>query len=168
MEQVAGTVDQPRNFLLAEHGRQSLEPLWVGQILLHIPALQNLTVEEPKRGNLDDDCAVRQFPVFEQIHLLAAKIVRSEVIEPLLYVLAKRFHRVQIRTDRCFRIGAAHEFLAHPLQKYGHRELLSLQSTLLVQTSEMLFRPPRQRLRSCPVVSAQPRLWPRRTRKLCM
>src|SRR5947199_6406362 len=71
------------------------------------------------------------------------------MIEPLLpYVLAERLHRVQIRTDRCFRIGAAHEFLAHPLQKYGHRELLSLPPTLLVHSSDTLFRPPRQRLRS--------------------
>ena len=77
----------------------------------------------------------------------AAKIVRSQLIEPLLYLVAERFHRVQVRTDRCFRVGAAHEFLAHPLQKYGHRELLSLQPTLLVQTSATLFRPPPQRLR---------------------
>src|SRR3954447_12929128 len=70
------------------------------------------------------------------------------MIEPLLYVSAARFHRMQIRTDRCFRVRAAHEFLAHPLHQYGHRELLSLQPTLLVQSSEMLFRPPRQRLRS--------------------
>src|SRR5436190_14389088 len=69
------------------------------------------------------------------------------MIESLLHVLAERFHRMQIRPDRCFRIGAAYEFLAHPLQKYGHRELLSLQPTLLVQSSEKLFRRPRQRLR---------------------
>ncbi len=148
MEQVPGTVDPPGNFLLAEDDRQPLEALGIWQILLHIPALQNLDVEESKRGNLDDNRAVRQFPVFEQIDLIAAKIVRSQVIEPLLHVLAERFHCMQIRTNRCFRVSAAHEFLAHPLQKYGHRELLSLQPTLLVQSSEMLFRPPRQRLRS--------------------
>src|SRR5437763_10337662 len=69
------------------------------------------------------------------------------MIEPLPYVSAERFHRMQVRTDRCFRVGAAHEFLAHPLQKYSHRELLSLPPTLLVQSSEKLFRPPRQRVR---------------------
>ncbi len=94
MEKVPGPVDQPGNFLLAEDDRQPLEALWVRQILLHIPALQHLDVEESQRGNLDDDCAVRQFPVFQQIHLIAAKIVRSQMIEPLLYVLAERFHRM--------------------------------------------------------------------------
>src|SRR3954464_2940209 len=70
------------------------------------------------------------------------------MIESLLHVLAaERFHRMQIRTDRCFRVSAAHEFLAHPLQKYGHRELLCLQPTLLVHSSDTLFRRPRQQLR---------------------
>ena len=80
MEKVPGTVDEPGNFLLTENDRQTLEALWVGQILLHIPALQNLDIEESKRGNLDDDGAVSQFPVFEQINLIAAKIVRSQMI----------------------------------------------------------------------------------------
>ncbi len=74
MEKVPGTVDQPRNFLLAEDDRQPLEAFWIGQIFLHIPALQHLDVEESKRGNLDDDCAVSQFPVFQQINLIAAKM----------------------------------------------------------------------------------------------
>ena len=93
MEKVPGTIDQPGNFLRAEDDRQPLEALWVGQILPHIPALQHLDVEEPKCTNLDDNCAVSQIPVFEQIDLIAAKIVRSQMIEPLVYSLAARLHR---------------------------------------------------------------------------
>ena len=77
MEKVPGTVDQSRHFLLAENDRQSLEALRIRQIFLHVPALQHLDVEESKRRNLNHDCAVRQLPVFEQIHLITTKIVRS-------------------------------------------------------------------------------------------
>jgi hypothetical protein len=81
MKQVPGTVHQPGHFLLAKDDWQSLEALGIGQILFHISALQHLDIEEAKRGNLDDNCTVRQLPVFEQINLMAAKIVRSEMID---------------------------------------------------------------------------------------
>jgi hypothetical protein len=70
------------------------QALGVRQILLHIPALPHLDVEKSKHGNLDDNGAVRQFPVFEQINLITAKIVRSEMIEPLSYMLAECLHRM--------------------------------------------------------------------------
>lgn len=55
--------------------------------------------------------------------------------------------------DRSFCKCSAHEFLAHPLSECSHRDLLSLQPTLIAQGAKLFprpanyARPPRQRLR---------------------
>ncbi len=143
MEQVPGTADQPGNFLLTEDDRQLLEALWVWQIVLHVPALQYLDVEESKRGNLDDDGAVRRSRVFEHIDLIAAKIVRSQVIEPLLYDWRNAstpcgYERIVV-PSRC----GARVPRASVASIWSQRTPLSVTKRYLFNRPKRLFRPPR-------------------------
>ncbi len=64
------------------------------------------------------------------------------MIEALVHKLAERFHRMQIRTDRCLGVSAAHEFLAHPLDQYGHEHsFLCNQHYLFIRPTRSLGRP---------------------------
>jgi hypothetical protein len=47
------------------------------------------------------------------------------MIQPFLSVAAKIFDGVQLAPNRRFGIVAAYEFLSHPLDECGHRDLLS-------------------------------------------
>ena len=71
-----------------------------------------------------------EFLAFQQSHLIAADVLRSEMVESLPGLAAELLDRDQVRADRRLGVVAAYEFLSHPLGEYGHRDLLSLRPTL--------------------------------------
>ena len=89
MEQGPRRVDQARHLVGTQNRRQALAMLRIGQLLLHIAPLEHLDVKESQRTDVQHDRADGEFLVFEQIRLVAAHVVRAEMIEPLSSVFSK-------------------------------------------------------------------------------
>ena len=76
-KQGPGRIDQSRNFLPAEHRRQSAPVLGIGQELAKLMALECLDEKEPQRGYPVDHRAGRQLALVQQIGLIGSKFVRA-------------------------------------------------------------------------------------------
>jgi hypothetical protein len=55
--------------------------LGVRQVFFHVPPLQHAEKEKPESGDLRHHGADRQFPLFEQEHLITPEVVRPDAIE---------------------------------------------------------------------------------------
>ena len=116
--------DQALHFLRAEDHRQPFPALRIRQVLFHVPPLQHAQKEEPERGDLGDDGAHRQLPLFEQIDLVAPEIVGADPVESTAAASVERLHDPEIALAGRGGVVAAHELVVQTLQQLGHRHLL--------------------------------------------
>ena len=82
--------------------------------------------KEAQRANVQNNGVDGQFPVSEQVRVIAPEVVRPELIKRFIDVLLEVLDRLQIRMNRRCSVVAADEFLPHSLNECCHRDLLSL------------------------------------------
>src|SRR4051794_123455 len=102
MHQRTRGFDEPRDVLLAENERQpSLFP-WKWDVLQHVRALQRLHVYESERCYMLTNCLGSEFAVTEQMCLVSANVVGSELLDRLTTVPGKVINDPQVILDRNF------------------------------------------------------------------
>ena len=116
MIEILGAGDQPLNFFGAEDDRQASSALGIRQVFFHVPPLQHPEKEKPEGGNHGHHGAHFQLPLFEQEHLVAPEIVRTDAIEPSAGVAAKGLDDPQITLASRGGVLATDELLVQPLQ----------------------------------------------------
>ena len=70
------------------------------------------------------DCSRVQLPHLEQISLIGAKMIGTELVWGLAKVLCEPLDKTQITSRRALGIVATLEFLEHHLAKVGHSRYL--------------------------------------------
>jgi len=80
LKQAAAGIDQTSHFLQAQNVGQLPLHLGIGQELAKLMAMKRAYEEEPQRGHVVLDCSRIQLPHLEQIRLIAAKMIRAELV----------------------------------------------------------------------------------------
>ena len=148
--------------------------LRIRQILFHVPPFKYFDVKEAESANVLHDGVDGKLAAFEQVRVVAPKVIWAQFIERQVDVLAEVLYGFQVRVNRRRSIVAADEFLPHSLHECCHRDLLSLSQHYPSNNHQCPIRPPRQRLRSSRLGTADsarwhldvptrgPRMWPGR------
>ena len=79
-KQRSGSIDQARDFLAAQHRRQSALVSRVRQELAELVSLERLDEKESQCRYLVDHAAGRQLALFEQVGLIGSKFDRTELV----------------------------------------------------------------------------------------
>jgi hypothetical protein len=90
--------------------------LGYGRSFLHVPPLQHAEVEEAERGDLGDDRADGELPLFEQIDLVAAEIVGADLVQGTGDVTVVGVDDPQITLAGRRGVVAAHELVVQALE----------------------------------------------------
>src|SRR5207253_2314888 len=108
-------VDEPRDLLQAEHGRQPLLLFGVWQEVAILMPLQGLDEKEPQSGYVVDHASGGQLAFSEQIYLVAAQLVEPKLVRRLPKVLGELGHHPKVMPDRIIGVVSTLEFLQHHL-----------------------------------------------------
>jgi hypothetical protein len=130
LKQAAAGVDQPCDFFLAEDVGQLLPRLGIGQILAELMATKRADEEEPQCGHVVLYGSRAELKLREQIGLVAAQMIRTELVRRLVEVFGEPLNETQI-TPRCAgRVVATLELLEHHFAKTSHSVLPPVTHTL--------------------------------------
>ena len=130
LKQTAAGVDQTCDFFLAEDVGQLLPRLGIGQELTELMAMKRAHEEEPQCGHVVLDAPRAELKLSEQIGLVAAQMIRTELVRRLVEVLGEPLDETQI-TPRCAdRVVATLELFEHHLAKMSHSVLPPVTHTL--------------------------------------
>src|SRR5215469_5409278 len=92
--------------------------------------MQRLHIEESQRRNVVFHRSGAEFSLLEQIALVAANMIRTELVRRLAEVLREPLHEAHIVADRTCRIVAPLELFEQHFAKMGHSALPPVTHTL--------------------------------------
>ena len=127
---LAAGVDQPCDFFLAQNVGQLLARLGIGQELAELVAVQRAHEEESQCGHVVLDRSRAELSLLEQIGLVAAQMIRTELVRRLAEVLGEPLDEAQIVPDRACGVVTTLEFFEHHFAKMGHSGLPPVTHTL--------------------------------------
>jgi len=130
LKQTAAGVDQTRDFFLAEDAGQLPGALRIGQELAELMATQRAHEEEPQCGHVVLDRSRAELELREQIGLVAAQMIRTELVRRLVEVLGEPFDETQITPRRAGRVVATLKLFEHHFAKTSHSVLPPVTHTL--------------------------------------
>ncbi len=113
LERRAGSFDEPGYFLLTENGRQPQNLLRVWRQFRAPRLLQRSDVEEPQCPEPLCDAVGRQFSFAEQICLVLADVIGTELIRRTVEIPSKVLHRTQVSPSGRRGVISTLEFLQH-------------------------------------------------------
>jgi len=99
MEQVTGGIDQPSDFLAAQHYRQPLLGFGTRQIHLHVRTSKRLYKQETQRRNSGNDGIGRKFPVVDQMQVILPHVLFVELIGTPSKIAREIFYCVKVALD---------------------------------------------------------------------
>jgi hypothetical protein len=127
MHAVRRRLDQPRHFVLTEHGGQRPRLLGEGQIVeSQIAPLQRLLVEKPQGGDAVLHRAQGQLPLVKQVNLIAPQLFGAQLLRGAAEILGELLYGPDVAADGIGRIVAPPEIVQHALTESGHRNLLPM------------------------------------------
>src|ERR1019366_2718571 len=122
MKPSLGRVDEGGHFFRAQDAGQWSRLLRV-RCIGHAPGfLDRLCVEEPQSRKSLRHAGCGQLSFAEQIRLVLANVLRSELIRRAVKVTRKILDRLDVAVDGSLRIITTLEFFEHHFAKLGHRE----------------------------------------------
>ena len=130
LEQAAAGVDQTRDFFLAEDVGQLPAHLRIGQELAELMATERAHEEEPQCGHVVLDRSRAEFSFPEQIGLVAAQMIRTELVRRLAEVLCEPLDETQIAPRRACGVVTTLELFEHHFAKTSHSVLPPVTHTL--------------------------------------
>src|SRR5450631_1235653 len=123
LKQAAAGVDQTCDFFLAEDAGQLPRTLRIGKELAELMTMKRAHVEEPQCGHVLLDASRTELELPEQISLVAAQIIRTELVRRLAEVLCEPLDEAQITPRRAGRVVATLELFEHHFAKTSHSVL---------------------------------------------
>src|ERR1035438_8501814 len=130
LKQTAAGVDQACDLFLAEDVGQLPPCLGIGQELAELMAVKRAHEEEPQCGHVVFDASRTELELPEQVGLVAAQIIRTELVRRLAEVLCEPFDETQITPRRAGRVVATLELFEHHFAKTSHSVLPPVTHTL--------------------------------------
>src|SRR5579872_4798589 len=122
--QVARRRDQLPDLARTKNHRQPKALFWIWQILLHVSTLQHLDIQEAESADVQDHRVDGQFARSKQVSVIAPKVVGTDLVDGRIDVAAEMLDRLEVRVNGGGSVIAAYEFFSHPLDQFGHRNLL--------------------------------------------
>ena len=117
--------NEPTHFLGTQNGGQPAAALGCGELLFQLTTLEDADKDEAERRHVQADGPNRQFPLLEEIRLVAAQGIPPELLKPAASVVALAgAKRVQVGANRGRGIVAPDQFVVHPLEQCRHRSYL--------------------------------------------
>src|SRR5271157_4728824 len=114
-------VDEEGHFCGAQYAGQVSRPLRI-RCISHAPCLLNrLDEEEAQPGQSLGDGMCGEFPLAEQIGLVMADVLRTELIRRALEVTREVLDRLDVAVSGSLSVVTTLEFLEHHFAKVGHR-----------------------------------------------
>jgi len=94
-------IDQPHDFILAEHGRQLVWHLREDEIVEgQITPLQRALVQEPQRRDTHLDGAGLELLLLQQVSLITSQVLSAQLLRRAMEVFGKLSHRAEVAADR--------------------------------------------------------------------
>src|SRR5271165_2244370 len=121
MKSSLGRVDEEGNFFWAQYTGQMSRLLRIRRIG-HAPwLLHRLDEEEPQRGQPLRDGMCGEFPLAEQIRLVLADVLRTELVRRTLEITCEVLDRLDVAVFGSLGVITTLEFLEHHFAKVGHK-----------------------------------------------
>src|SRR5271166_1687849 len=121
MKSSLGRVDEEGNFFWAQDAGQVSCLLRI-RCIGHAPCLLNgLDEEEAQPGQPLRDSTCGEFPLAEQIRLILADVLRTELIRRTLEVTREIFDGLQVDAGCSLGVITTLEFFEHHFAKVGHK-----------------------------------------------
>src|SRR6266849_3385112 len=86
--------------------------------------LQRFDIEESDSAEMLDNGVGLELPFAEQIRLILADVIRTQLVGRALEISREIFNCTEIRARCAGRVVSTLEFLEHQLSKMGHSDLL--------------------------------------------
>ena len=102
----------------------------IGQILAELMAMKRTHEEEPQCGHVVLDASRAELKLREQIGLVGAQMIRTELVRRLVEVLCEPLDETQITPRRAGRVVATLELFEHHFAKTSHSVLPPVTHTL--------------------------------------
>src|SRR6266853_2196103 len=128
MERSASSIDESRDFFLAEDRWEAVGLFRIGSLGDAPGLLESFDVEEPQRRQAVRNCTRRQLPLLKQLGLIFANVSRAQAIRRKVESSSKIFHCADVVACGMLRVITTLEFLQHHFSEMGHRDLLVTQN----------------------------------------
>src|SRR5215470_12436763 len=132
------SIDELRNFFLAEDRWQAKYPFRIGSLGNAPRPPQRLDVEESKGRQMPDNRIRRQLALLEQLRLIFADVPRTQAVWRTIKSSSKIFNCPDVVAYGSLCVIKTLEFFQHHFAKSGHRDLLMTRQLISTKKQSLL------------------------------